>query len=109
MARNWIQHGDVITAPAPSGGLVTGQAVLIGSLFGVSAFAVPEGSEAELNVVGVWTLPNAGGALAFGAKAYWDGVAITGTASGNKLVGVVVRESGAGDATVRVRLDGTSV
>ena len=50
----------------------------------------------------------AGDTPAVGALLYWDNTAksLTTTASGNKRVGVAVKAALAGDATVRVRLDG---
>lgn len=35
--KNFIQRGDMITVTAPTGGVTSGQGVLVGNLFGVAA------------------------------------------------------------------------
>lgn len=109
--RNYIQIGDTITAVAPTGGVTSGDGVLIGSLFGVAAYSAAAGEEVELRTVGVFTLPKAAGAITFGSKAYFDGAAgnITGTATGNKLIGATIADAATGDATTLVRLNGVTV
>lgn len=107
--KNFIQPGDVLTFVAPAGGVVSGDGVVNGSLFGVAAYTAGAGAEVEANLIGVFALPKTAGALALGVKAYWDGAAVTGTATGNRLIGAVAKAAGAGDATVRVRLNGVSV
>ena len=36
--KNFIQRGDVITVTAPTGGVTSGQGVLVGNLFGIASF-----------------------------------------------------------------------
>lgn len=109
--KNYIQPGNVVTLTAPTGGVKSGDGILVGSLFGVAAYDAAEGAEFESSLVGVYALPKATGALAEGAKAYWDTTAkaVTGTASGNKLIGAVIRAAGSAEAIARVRLDGTAI
>jgi predicted RecA/RadA family phage recombinase len=106
MARNFRQLGNVVTATAPAGGVVSGEGVLIGTCFGVAAYDAPEGSETELNVEGVWSLPKTAGAVSFGAPLYWNSAAknVTTTATGNPRIGFAARGAAAGDTTVDVRL-----
>ena len=37
MAKNFIQPGRVVTLVAPTGGVLSGQAVQVGALFGIAA------------------------------------------------------------------------
>ena len=108
--KNFIQPGNVVTLPAPVGGALSGQAVQIGSLFGVAAYTALQGADLEVEVVGVFELPKAAGALAAGQKAYWDATnkVVTGTATGNVAIGAVVLAVASAALTVRVRLDGVS-
>ena len=55
--KNFIQCGDILTAPAPAGGVVSGGAYLIGSMFGISAYTAEAGEEAEFKLTGVFSLP----------------------------------------------------
>lgn len=109
--RNFIQPGDVITFVAPAGGVVSGDGVVNGSLFGVASYSALAGQEVEANLVGVFALPKAAGALTLGQKVYWDSAAkaVTAAATGNRWIGAAAMAAGAGEATVRVRLDGTSI
>jgi predicted RecA/RadA family phage recombinase len=55
--KNFIQRGDMITVTAPTGGVTSGQGVLVGSLFGVAATTAAEGESVEIDTVGVYELP----------------------------------------------------
>lgn len=106
--QNFVQRGEVIPVAAPAGGVVSGQAILLGSLFGVAAFSAAAGAPVELVTSGVFDLPKAATiAFAVGDKAYWDASAkaVTSTASGNAWIGVATVAAVASAATVRVRLD----
>jgi predicted RecA/RadA family phage recombinase len=39
--KNFLQTGNSVTVPAPTGGVASGVGVLIGALFGVTAYAMP--------------------------------------------------------------------
>ncbi|MCC5996501.1 MAG: DUF2190 family protein [Oceanicaulis sp.] len=106
--KNFIQPGNVITFTAPSGGIVSGQGLLAGALFGVAATTAPAGQQVECSLVGVFELPKAADEIAFGDPVYWDNSqkAITTDDDGNTLVGAAIAPAGAGAATVRVRLNG---
>ena len=110
--RNFVQPGDTVTVPAPSGGVTSGDGVLVGSLFGVAAYSAAEGGEVEITTVGVFDLKKAAGAtFTIGAKAYYDATAkaVSATASGNKLIGAALRDANSSAPTARVRLDGGTV
>ncbi|HSI42122.1 MAG TPA: DUF2190 family protein [Xanthobacteraceae bacterium] len=110
--RNFVQEGRVITVPAPSGGVVSGDGVLVGSLFGVAAFTAAESTDLELCIGGVYRLPKVSAqAWTVGAKIYFDAATklATTTASGNSLIGVAVTAAANPSATGVVRLNGVSV
>lgn len=109
--KNYVQRGRVITAIAPLGGVVSGQGVKIGALFGVAATSAAQGEAFELQTEDVFDLPKAGSqAWAVGDAIYWDAVndECTSAAAGNYDIGVAVSAvgSGANETTGRVRLNG---
>lgn len=108
--KNYIQPGNVVTLPAPVGGALSGQAVQVGSLFGVAAYTAIAGADLEVELEGVFELPKGAGALTAGQKAYWDATnkVVTATATGNTAIGAVVLAVASATLTVRVRLDGVS-
>ena len=44
--KTFIQNGDVITVTTPAGGVASGDAVIVGNLFGIAAFTVSAVSSA---------------------------------------------------------------
>ncbi|MBX6330069.1 MAG: DUF2190 family protein [Pseudolabrys sp.] len=107
--KNFIQRGDVITVTAPTGGVTSGQGVLVGNLFGVAATTVAEGESVEIATVGVYELPKLVSAvIAAGARVAWDGTAkqVVLPGTGMAPIGIATFASGNGVTTVRVRLDG---
>lgn len=108
--KNYLARGDSCTVPAPSGGTISGNAYLIGALFGIAGSTVAEGAPVVLDTTGVFRIAKAtGGALTVGQAAFWDNTAkkITGTAAGNTLVGAALEEAGSDATTAVVRLNGT--
>ncbi len=109
--NNYVISGDTLEAVAPSGGVLTGNGVVIGSIFGVAAATALVGVKFTLRTKGVFDLTKeAALAVTVGDLVYWDDAAKevdkTGT---NTPIGVCVEKDAAGgDATVRVRLDGRS-
>ena len=45
MAKNYIQPGHTITVAAPTGGVLSGDGVLIGTLFGIAQYDAVEGAD----------------------------------------------------------------
>lgn len=105
--RNFIQKGDNINVAFPYA-VNAGGGALIGALFGVAACNQAQGSTGTLVTVGVYDLPKAAGAVAIGAKLYWDDAAkkLTTTAAGNTYVAVALAAAVAGAASVTARLNG---
>lgn len=109
--KNFIQRGDVITVIAPTGGVASGQGVLVGNLFGVAATTVAEGESAEIATIGVYELPKLVSAvIAAGARVAWDDTAKQVVLPGTGMVpiGIASVAAGNGVGTVRVRLDGVA-
>lgn len=110
MAKNYVQPGDVLDLIAPSGGVVSGQAYVIGALFVIALGTAAAGEAFRGKTCGVFDLAKAATVTPTqGAVAYWNNTAktVTGTsATGLFPIGVVVLAPAAGDATIRVRLAG---
>lgn len=106
--KTFIQNGDIITVTAPTGGVTSGDGVIVGSLFGIAAFTAAEGETVEIATRGVYMLPKEPTAvIAVGAKVAWDAAAkqIDLPDTGLYLVGVATVAANNGVATVTVRLD----
>lgn len=111
MATNFVQQGKILSLTAGANGS-SGDAVLIGNIFGVLQKDVVSGETAELGVEGVYTVPKKTGVtFAHGDAMYWDNTAKTVTktsAVGLYRVGVAVSAEVSGATTAQVRLDGVS-
>lgn len=108
--RNFVQTAVLITVAAAPYVVASGGGCLVGALFGVAQAAAANGAQVVLETQGVFDLPKAAGDTpAVGAKVYWNDAAksVTTTAAGNTLIGCAIKAALAGDATVRVRLNGT--
>ena len=106
-----IQNGDVITVNAPTGGVTSGDGVIVGSLFGTAAFTAAEGEPVEIATRGVYALPKEPTAvIAQGARVAWDATEkrIDLPDTGFYPVGIATEAAGNGITTVRVRLDGVA-
>lgn len=107
--KNHIQKGEVITVPAPIGGVASGEGVIIGNIFGIAAYAAAVGEPVELATIGVYQLPKATAAvLTVGARVAWDNTAknINVPGTGRFLMGIATEAAGNGITSVAVRLDG---
>lgn len=106
-----IQKGDIITVPAPAGGIASGEGAIIGNIFGIAAYAAVAGEPLELATMGVYQLPKASAAvLAVGTRVAWDNTAknINVPGAGRFPVGVATEAAGSGITNVAVRLDGVA-
>lgn len=106
--RNHVQSGETLSLPAPSP-ILSGDGVLIGSIFGIAHGNASTGVNVDLETRGVFVLPKANGAITLGARLYWDNVAknVTTAASGNTLIGAAVEPAAALALTATVRLNGS--
>lgn len=109
--KTFIQNGHVITVTAPAGGVSSGDGVLVGSVFGIAAYAAPEGESVEIAIGGVFEMPKDSTAiLAIGDAVAWDAAAKHVTAPGVGLypIGVATAAAGNGATTTAVRLNGVA-
>ncbi len=107
--KNFVHDDEVVPRTAPSGGVVSGSAYLIGSQLVVSTVDAAEGDVFSGMVEGCFNLPKATGqAWTEGAKLYWDNGAhkVTTTSGGNTLIGCADAVAASGDTTGHVLLDG---
>ena len=110
--KNYVQPGDTITMTSPSGGLLSGDPVVIGNVFGIAAADAAQGDEVEIVTTGVFELAKSAGAISEGAVVWFDasgGTIENTTLGGLFAVGVAVKAALDADATCFVRLDGTAV
>lgn len=108
--KNFIQPGVNLTLPAPAA-VVSGEATLIGSIFGVASNDAASGEDVAFVVEGVFSLPKVeADNIALGAAVYWDAVAKKVTVDedegANPKVGAAIQAAAATTASVAVRLNG---
>ena len=107
--KNFVQSGRTVTVPAPAGGALSGDPVLVGSIFGVAAFTAAPGLDVEVQAEGVFDLPKAPAVtFVIGDRVYFDAAAekVTSVSNGNHLIGSALGNAGSADPTARVRLPG---
>ncbi|PZR10384.1 MAG: hypothetical protein DI532_18145 [Azospirillum brasilense] len=107
--RNFIQPGDSLAVAVPySGGVTSGQGLLVGALFGVAAIDGAQNAIIEAATQGVFDLTKEPSlAITAGARVFWDNTnrRITTTATGNFSIGIATVAALAADTTVRVWLN----
>jgi predicted RecA/RadA family phage recombinase len=108
--RNFIQPGETITVLAPTA-VASGDAVLIGALFGIANGDAQINNNVDLSTEGVFTLPKANLSITLGAKLYWDDAAkkVTTVTAGNLYIGVAIEPAATVALTVPVRLSGVVI
>ena len=109
--KNYLQNGHIVRVTTPAGGIASGDALIVGSIFGIAAYSSAEGDPVEFSTTGVFQLPKASAAvLTVGARVEWDNTAkeVTTPASGLFPIGVAVEAVGNGVTSVAVRLDGVA-
>lgn len=109
--KNFVQRGHTITLIAPYA-LLSGQGLLVGSIFGVASNDAAISTEVETRLEGIYSLIKAtGAAWTVGALIYWDNTArnCTTTAATNKLIGVATAAAAAGDTVGTLRLNASYI
>lgn len=103
--KNYITSGETITVTLAAT-IASGAGLLTGALFGVAKCAGVSGDQVAIALEGVFELPKATGAVALGAKVYWDDTNknITTTSSGNTLVGYCWEAVISGATLIKVKL-----
>lgn len=109
--KTYIQPGHAVTLAAPAA-VLSGDGLLVGSLFGIATHDAASGAEVETQLTGVVDMAKAASqAWTVGAKVYWDNTAkvATTTATNNTMIGVALLAVGntAGETIGRVRLNGS--
>lgn len=109
--KNYVQDDDVISVTAPYA-VASGGGCLVGVLFGIAQTAAASGATVQLQTEGVFDITALSTDTASGTTlvhAYWDDTnkRVTTTATSNTLIGVIVGVKNSGDATARVRLNGS--
>jgi predicted RecA/RadA family phage recombinase len=109
--ENFVQPGDSLTFTAPSGGVVSGVAYLIGTIVVVATVTAAQGESFVGKATGVFLLDKTTSeAWAEGAKVYLNNSThkLTTTSGGNTLVGVAYHAALAAATTGYARLDGVT-
>jgi len=115
--NNFVQPGHTLTLTAPYT-VASGAGALVGKIFGVATADITSAAVGEFQTVGVVDLAKDTSTFVDGTPVYWDNTnkVATSTAQSNWLIGMTARLKGdgtsalggsSGDATVRVRLNGT--
>ena len=108
MSRTFVQTGDVLTLTAPSGGVVAGTALKIGSLVVVPRTTAAQTLPFDGDVAGVHTLAKATGtAWTEGQTLYFDTANnnfVTAQSLTASRAGQAAAAAASGDATGLVRL-----
>jgi predicted RecA/RadA family phage recombinase len=107
--RNFIQPGNSLAIAVPyAGGVLAGQGVLVGALFGVAATDGAQNATVEAATQGVFDITKEPAlAITAGARVFWDNTnrRLTTTATGNFQVGIATQAALAADTAVRVWLN----
>lgn len=105
--KNFIEAGDTLTVPAPTGGVISGGVVIIGSLKGVAGSTAAAGVSVAVKTTGVFELPKVSAqAWTVGAPIYWDATAgnATTTSTDNTAIGFATEAAANPSAVGRVRV-----
>lgn len=107
--KNFVKPGHMMTVPAPADTL-SGDLVVVGSMFGVAATSALAGADVEIKCGGVFELPKLNAqAWTVGAPVYWDPAVKTVTTAAGALakIGVAAAAAANPSAIGRVRLNGS--
>jgi predicted RecA/RadA family phage recombinase len=106
--KNFIEMGDTLTVPAPSGGVLSGGVVIIGSLIGVAGSTAAATVNVAVKTKGVFEFPkvSAQAWATVGLPIYWDAAVpnATTTSSGNTLIGYNTEVAANPSSVGRVRI-----
>ncbi|OYD82508.1 DUF2190 family protein [Azospirillum brasilense] len=109
--KNYLQPGHTITVAAPSGGVSSGDGMIVGALFGVAATDAAAGAALDIAIEGVFALPKgASTTFASGGVVSFDIATrqCVAPGSGKYPIGAAIEAAGNGTTTVNVRLNGTT-
>lgn len=110
--KNFVQPGETVSVPAPSGGVVSGALVKVGVLCGVAQHDAAETTPVEIALTGVFDLAKVSAqAWTAGVAIYMvpaSGLATTATTTGNLFIGAALEAAENPSPTGRVRLNGAA-
>jgi predicted RecA/RadA family phage recombinase len=106
LVKNFVQPGEYgLTVIAPTGGVTSGQVVIVGAIVGIASTTQPAGAEVEIACEGVYDLAKTpADALPAGAVAKVTPATGVVGAAGTAAIGWIVQAAAAGSPTARVRL-----
>ena len=105
--KTYIQPSHTLTLLAPAGGVLSGQGVLIGTLFGIAQYDAVEGAEVEILTEGVVENPKTSALqIDVGDRLVWDATnkVVNKTATAQVCVGIAVSAAANPSGTVRMKL-----
>lgn len=105
--KNFIQPGDTLTVPAPTGGILSGGVYVSGSLIGIATTTAAVGIPVAVKTKGVFELAKVSAqAWTIGQPIYWDSAANNATTSntGTTLMGYATEAAANLSAVGRVRI-----
>jgi predicted RecA/RadA family phage recombinase len=107
MAKTYIQPGHTLTVAAPTGGVLSGAGVLIGTLFGIAQSDAAEGADVEILTEGVIEIgKTAALQIDVGDRLFWDATnkVVNKTAAAQVCVGVAVSAAANPSGMVKMKL-----
>jgi predicted RecA/RadA family phage recombinase len=105
--KTYVQPGKSLTVTTPAGGVLSGQGILIGTLFGIAQYDAVEGAEVEILTEGVVEIPKTSALqIDVGDRLFWDATnkVVNKTATAQVCVGVAVSAAANPSASVRIKL-----
>ena len=105
--KTYIQPGHSLTVTTPTGGVLSGQGVLIGTLFGSAQYDGIEGAELEILAEGVVEIGKTSALqIDVGDRLFWDATnkVVNKTATAQVCVGIAVSAAANPSGTVRMKL-----
>lgn len=107
MSKNYVQPGKALTVTAPSGGVSSGDVVLLGKLLGIAAHDADGGDPVAIEVEGVFDVAKKStDVVTVGAILYWDSAnsEFTLTSTSNTKAGLAASAAGNGATKVNIKL-----
>jgi predicted RecA/RadA family phage recombinase len=105
--KAYVQPGKSLTVTTPADGVLSGQGVLIGTLFGIAQYDAVEGAEVEILTEGVVEIPKTSALqIDVGDRLFWDATnkVVNKTATAQVCVGVAVSAAANPSSIVRIKL-----
>jgi predicted RecA/RadA family phage recombinase len=108
MSNNYVGVGDHLEVTAPRT-VASGDPVKVRDILGVTLAAAASAAAVQIATRGIFTIAKQAVAVTAGDKVYLHTTSnnITLTATSGTLIGVAVESKTAGDANVKVRLNGS--